>query len=227
MGDFERANARAYRRAGIVAGYAGRDDLHEGEARLLGRIGPLDGVRMLDIGVGGGRTTAYFFDRVASYNGIDYSPELVAATRSRFPRADVIEGDARDLAGFPDASFDLVLFSFNGIDYISDAGRRRVLREAKRVLAPGGTFLFSTHNREYERLGKLPWQERRPGRAMLKQSAVALLLSRRRRARRRQELVGIRPRPRQRRCARLVLGDLLHLVRKPGCSAARRRFRRR
>lgn len=188
MSDFERVNEATYRRADVVAAYAGQDNLQEGEARVLERVGDLGALRMLDIGVGGGRTTAHFVGRVASYAGIDYSPELVAATRARFPDADIAEGDARALA-FNDESFDFVLFSFNGIDYVSGEGRLQVLREIRRVLAPGGSLLFATHNRDYERVGLMPWQKRRPSRTMLKQSAVALWQTRRRRVMRRSELV--------------------------------------
>lgn len=182
MSDFERVNEAAYRHDDVVASYADRGTLHEGELRVLERVGDLAKLRMLDIGVGGGRTTAHFFDRVASYAGIDYSPELVAATHARIPEADISEGDARDLTNFAEDSFDLVLFSFNGLDYVSDEGRRSVLQEVKRVLAPGGAFMFATHNRDYERLGLMPWQKRRPGRTMLKQSAIAVRHTRRRRA---------------------------------------------
>lgn len=190
MSDFESLNESTYRRAGIVDGYAAQESLHEGELRLLERVGDLATARMLDIGVGGGRTTAHFLDLTGSYVGIDYSPELVDACRRRLPNADVSEGDARDLTRFAAASFDLVLFSFNGIDYVGDEGRRRVLTEVRRVVGPHGAFVFSTHNRDYERLGKLPWQDARPGRTMLKQSAHALLHTRRRREMRRRELVG-------------------------------------
>lgn len=190
MSEFEGLNEATYRHARIVEEYSAHTSLHEGETRLLRLVGDVSEARMLDLGVGAGRTTAYFLDRVGSYVGLDYSPELVRACRDRFPEADLSVGDARDLSRFADDSFDFVLFSFNGIDYVSDEGRRRVLTEVRRVLAFGGTFMFSTHNRDYVRLGKLPWQGARPGRTMLKQSAHALLHTRRRRQMRRRELVG-------------------------------------
>ena len=189
-------------------------------------VGDVSGARMLDIGVGGGRTTAYFLDRVGSYVGVDYSPELVEACRERFPGADVSLGDARHLARFPDGSFDFVLFSFNGIDYVSQHGRHQVLAEVRRVLATGGTWMFSTHNRDYERLGRLPWQDARPGRTMLRQSARAVRHTRRRRAMRQREVVGPDHVLHQRRRPRLVAADLLHLRPRPARAAARCRFRR-
>jgi SAM-dependent methyltransferase len=55
-------------------------------------------------------------------------------------------GDARDLRQFEDRSFDFVLFSYNGLDYVSHEDRLVALSEIARVCRPGGLFLFSTHN---------------------------------------------------------------------------------
>ena len=77
---------------------------------------------MLDVGVGGGRTVPLLSRRRASYVGIDFVPELVTAASKRFPDADIRIGDARHL-DFPDASFDLAVFSINGIDAISHSDR--------------------------------------------------------------------------------------------------------
>ncbi len=58
---------------------------------------------------------------------------------------EVHEMDACHLA-FPDASFDTVFFPFHGIDYIYPDIYVAV-REARRVLKPGGVFIMSSHNR--------------------------------------------------------------------------------
>ena len=81
------------------------------------------------------------------YVGLDYTPELVEAFRQKHPGVRIVNGDARDLSKFASASFALVVFSFNGIDAVNSDGRLAILREAHRVLRPGGVFLFSTHNR--------------------------------------------------------------------------------
>ena len=47
---------------------------------------------------------------------------------------------------FADGSFDFVLFSYNGIDYVSHDDRLKILQEVRRVGKPGGYFCFSTHN---------------------------------------------------------------------------------
>jgi ubiquinone/menaquinone biosynthesis C-methylase UbiE len=104
------------------------------------------GKPILDLGVGAGRTVPLLRSISPNYTAVDYTPELVSACKERYPDARVSVGDARDLSAFPDASFALVVFSFNGIDSVNAADRMRVLREAYRVLMPGGYFLFSAHN---------------------------------------------------------------------------------
>jgi ubiquinone/menaquinone biosynthesis C-methylase UbiE len=105
---------------------------------------------MLDVGVGAGRTTRYFAPLVATYVGVDYTPAMIAACKSRF--GDEMDnvmftvGDVRDLSRFDTGSFDFVLFSFNGLDYIGHDDRLAALAELRRVCAPSGFVCFSSHN---------------------------------------------------------------------------------
>jgi SAM-dependent methyltransferase len=121
--------------------------LDAGEERLLRRVADeLRGQPLLDIGVGGGRTLPLLRELSDDYTGIDYSDELVAAARRRFPQARIEIGDARDLSRFATSHFALVFFSFNGIDGITHDERGQVFREVLRVLRPGGLFAYSTNN---------------------------------------------------------------------------------
>ncbi|GAB4131345.1 MAG: hypothetical protein Fur0046_00210 [Cyanobacteria bacterium J069] len=105
---------------------------------------------MLDIGVGGGRTTLHFSRSVREYVGIDYAKEMIAACQKRFlpsSQSRVFEVvDARDMRQFANHSFDFILFSFNGIDSLSHEDRLQVLQEISRIGKPGGYFFFSSHN---------------------------------------------------------------------------------
>lgn len=54
--------------------------------------------------------------------------------------------DVRFMNAFRDSSFDFVLSSYNGIDYMSHENRVMALQEIKRVIKKSRIFCFSTHN---------------------------------------------------------------------------------
>jgi SAM-dependent methyltransferase len=142
-------NKTIYERRSIVSQYIAARELTSTEERLLARYrADIAGGRVLDLGVGAGRTTPYLNDLAASYVGVDFSSAMVAACRQRYPQLEFRPGDARDLSAFPEDHFDFVLFSFNGIDYVGHDDRARVLKQVARVLKPGGLFIFSSHNLE-------------------------------------------------------------------------------
>lgn len=111
---------------------------------LLSVADEVRGRPVLDLGVGAGRTSWLLRLLTDDYVGLDWSPEMAEACRAAFPALDVRQGDARNLNGFPDAHFALVLFSYNGIDNLDHDGRHQAMAEAARVLAPGGYFIYST-----------------------------------------------------------------------------------
>ena len=103
--------------------------------------------RVLDLGVGAGRTTPHLAARAARYVGLDYSQAMVDRAKARFAEREIVHGDATDLSRFADGEFSVVVFSFNGLGCLpTDELRARCLREIHRVLEPGGAFLFSIHN---------------------------------------------------------------------------------
>lgn len=103
---------------------------------------------LLDIGIGAGRTTGFLATACRQYTGIDYSQAMINLATTTFPEADLRQQDARNLSDFAEASFDMVWFSYNGIDYVSHNDRIKILREVRRVLKPQGLFIFSSHNRD-------------------------------------------------------------------------------
>jgi len=143
-------NRKTYERTDIVQTYKKAFYLDKPELALLYKLeGRLRSMKMLDIGVGGGRTTHFFAGRVASYTGIDYSESMIKACTERFPQEKFLICDVRNMDIFDDNSFDLVLFSFNGLDSLSHEDRLKALKEIKRVCRKEGIFFFSTHNLNY------------------------------------------------------------------------------
>ena len=106
---------------------------------------------ILDIGVGGGRTTLPLLEISKDYLGIDYAKGMIDACKQKYPDLNFMIADARNLRFLPNSKFSLVVFSFNGIDYVSHKDRLAILGEVNRVLVKGGYFVFSTHNSAYDR----------------------------------------------------------------------------
>lgn len=111
---------------------------------------------VLDIGIGGGRTTQFLYPISKLYTGIDYSKSFIEEASKKFPHVCKVM-DARDLSAFENNSFDFVNFSFNGIDYVDGIGRQKILDEIFRVLNPKGIFFFSTHNKDHASFNVSPW----------------------------------------------------------------------
>jgi len=137
-------NQRTYSDPAVVAAYAKMDGLQPCEELIFERwIRP--GSAILDLGVGGGRTTGALSKIASRYIGVDYSQGMVEACQARFPQLEFRHGDATDLSQFEDRLFDVVVFSFNGIDNIQTGeGRAKCLREVARTLRPGGLFILSS-----------------------------------------------------------------------------------
>lgn len=181
----------------VVHNYAADGSLQKAEQKIMDLLRDrLGSMRMLDLGIGGGRTTIHFEPLVYEYVGSDYAEKMVEASRKRFPnveprtRFEIV--DATDMRGIPDAGFDFILFSFNGIDCVAPEDRDKVFREVQRVGKPGGYFAFSTHNLyfiprlykirkrdrwqefiyQFYRIPLLYWYNGTPGRYRRQQSAI-------------------------------------------------------
>ena len=138
----------------VVRKYERAQALLPEEAMLIELLDDrLAGMEMLDLGVGAGRTAYHFAPKVKRYVGTDISQAMIDACAKTFgsePKASFGLCDVREM-DYPDGSFDLVLFSFNGLDCITHEERLKGLREVHRVLRPGGLYFFSAHN-----LGSIP-----------------------------------------------------------------------
>jgi SAM-dependent methyltransferase len=143
-------NRRAWRATSVVRSFRRKEGWTDPGERAAVESVRTDAADqpILDLGVGAGRTVPLLLSISRDYVGLDYTPEMVWGCREEHPGVQVVHGDARDLARFHDGSFQLVVFSSNGIDAVNPVDRLRVLREAHRVLRVGGALLFSTHNKD-------------------------------------------------------------------------------
>lgn len=104
------------------------------------------GDSVLDLACGLGRTTVLLHEMGISVRGIDISAVLINIARRRFPYLDLRVGSFACIEE-PDASFSHVLISHNGLDLaFPESQRVLALRECARVLKPGGTLIYSSHN---------------------------------------------------------------------------------
>jgi ubiquinone/menaquinone biosynthesis C-methylase UbiE len=149
------SNEIMYMQDDIVSYYANTNTLRKPEKTILHLLSAiLPKLTMLDIGVGGGRTTNFFAPLTKKYAGIDYSKKMVALCKQRFQessnRVRFALCDVRKMTIFEDDSFDFILFSLNGLDSLpSHEDRLHALREIHRVGKTGGYFCFSSHNLQH------------------------------------------------------------------------------
>jgi ubiquinone/menaquinone biosynthesis C-methylase UbiE len=135
-----------YNSPAIAADYGQQDYITPCE-RLLFSAYISPGMAILDIGVGGGRTSQCLAMNASRYVGIDYAPEMVRICRRKYPQWEYLETSATDLSPLQSESFDVVVLSYNVLDdLIPDENRRRCLQECYRVLHEYGLLIFSSHN---------------------------------------------------------------------------------
>jgi ubiquinone biosynthesis O-methyltransferase len=107
----------------------------------------------VDVGCGGGIATEPLAQLGYNFTGIDASPGAVAAA-SKHARASGLDesrvryevGSAYDLSRFADDSVDGVVCS-DVLEHLHDVAT--AVKEIRRILKPGGVFLFDTINRTW------------------------------------------------------------------------------
>src|SRR5882672_5461723 len=100
--------------------------------------------RILDLGCGYGRVLGSLFEHgYQNLIGLDPAPAMVALARERFPLITFEAINAPPHLDLPNASVDAVLL-FSVLTCVpTDHGQREIIREARRVLRPGGLLYIS------------------------------------------------------------------------------------
>ena len=144
-------NKIAFSSYNAIKNYTNYSTLQRGEVSVFKKFNSkIVKGKILDIGIGAGRTTTYLSAIAREYWGIDYSQSFVEHCKMKFSdKANVTIrlGDARKLIDFKNAEFDFILFSFNGIDYVDLNEREQILNELRRVINDEGVVCFSFHNK--------------------------------------------------------------------------------
>ena len=125
--------------------WAGRAGLTDVEERLVARFLARDRCT-LEAGTGDERILLELQRRdFGDLHGFDYVPGFIEVARAR-DESDTIDFSVQDAVDldYPDGRFEQVIYLQQVLCFIEDADARvRAMREAFRVLAPGGTALFS------------------------------------------------------------------------------------
>ncbi|MCE1178623.1 MAG: class I SAM-dependent methyltransferase [Micrococcales bacterium] len=120
----------------------GPEGWRESELGLLGDVAGLD---VLEIGGGAGQCARWLAGEGARVVSSDLSIGMIRTgltlNQSMSAAVPFVQADACALP-FADAGFDLVFTSYGAVPFVADSAL--LMREAARVLRPGGRFVFAT-----------------------------------------------------------------------------------
>lgn len=130
---------------------------------VLGRNGDFSSQRLLEIGCGIGRMTKHLAGHFAEVHGTDVSAEMIARARERLGHLENVrfhETSGVDFAALPSNYFDMIfsVYVFQHVPTVDVIHAN--IRDALRVLKPGGLFKFQTCSitaEEYSRMEKDTW----------------------------------------------------------------------
>jgi SAM-dependent methyltransferase len=120
------------------------ETMRESGEALVEKFGITKGLKVLDLGCGDGTTAIPAAKRGADVLGLDIASNLVAAGNKRAKELGLAncrfqEGDASDMKGLPDRSFDLVVSMFGAMFAPKPFD---VAKEMVRVTRPGGRIIM-------------------------------------------------------------------------------------
>jgi len=114
---------------------------------------------LLDWGCGCGRVLRHWTGGSTEVFGCDIDPKMVAWCDEHLPFAHVAVNALTPPLPYEESSFDLV-YAFSVMTHLSEELQREWVRELRRVLKPGGFFVFSTLGEYYASRNRLTSRER-------------------------------------------------------------------
>lgn len=117
----------------------------------LMQLGP--GTRLVDFASGTGVFSALVQDQVASYEGVDFSPDFVAAARKLAEEAGVTNAtfhcqDIVEFCSSREGEFDVVTAN-DFSEHVYDEDFARIFSGAYKILKPGGHLYIYTPNKDF------------------------------------------------------------------------------
>lgn len=113
-------------------------DKNQLENRMIEKIADLEGKRILEVGCGDGRVTAFIAEKAENLIAIDPEEGCIAEARKNIRGVDFRVGSG-EVLDFEGGSFDLVIFTMS-LHHHGDC--ERALKEARRVLDKRGQLLI-------------------------------------------------------------------------------------
>ncbi len=132
----------------VIPGQVDTDLWNEHFARYAFAARLARGKRVLDMGCGTGYGSGELAKQASKVPGLDVSGEALSYAREHFSGSGNVEFVEGSAAAVPllDRGFDLIV-AFEVIEHLEDW--RKLLEEARRLMAAGGQFIVSTPNKSY------------------------------------------------------------------------------
>lgn len=107
--------------------------------------------RVVEIGCGGGYYLMHYAPKCKEYQGIDLSSVNIEIAREQIAEGGLTNasaevGDATNLVGIADATYDVVL-CLGPLYHLKPADREKCISECKRICASGGIIVFAFINK--------------------------------------------------------------------------------